>query len=174
MRPALPRGPKPSAWDHPPARNPNGWVRRFTEHGESYEPFGRLEVKEIDPPDYFVQDWKAPDQMNFRELRRHVRDLERRGYDTRELRVGLHRKIAIPAVCFVMVLVGLPFAARIERRGPMFAISVSVLLVFVYFGVLQVFGKLGEVAMLPPVVAAWAPNVLFSGVGTYLTSTARW
>ncbi len=50
----------------------------------------------------------------------------------------------------------------------MFAIAVSILLVFVYFGVLQVFGKLGEVAILPPFVAGWAPNILFGLLGSYL------
>ena len=112
--------------------------------------------------------------MNFRELREYVGDLELRGYDTRELRVGLHRKIAIPSVAVVMVLIGLPFAIRVERRGPMFAIAVSILLVFVYFGVLQVFGKLGEVAILPPFFAGWAPNILFGGTGIYLASISRW
>jgi len=151
-----------------------GWKRRFTQEGEVYEPFTALRETEIEPPDYFVQDWKAPDQMNYRELRKHVLDLERRGYDTRELRVGLYRKVAIPAVCIVMVLIGLPFALRVERHGPVFAIGISILIVFVYFGVLQLFGKLGEVAVLPPLLAAWAPNMLFSALGLYMTATARW
>jgi LPS export ABC transporter permease LptG len=152
----------------------DGWTRRFGPEGEQYRPFGTFRFAEIDPPDYFVQDWKAPDQMNYRELRRYVLDLEQRGYDTRELRVGLYRKIAVPAVCIVMVLIGLPFALRVEGRGAVFAIGVSVLIVFVYFASLQAFGKLGEVALLPPLMAAWAPNLLFSGIGLYMTATARW
>ncbi|HEY3175647.1 MAG TPA: LptF/LptG family permease [Candidatus Polarisedimenticolia bacterium] len=152
----------------------DGWTRTFGAEGEQYRPFGLLSFSGIDPPDYFVQDWKAPDQMNYRELRRYVIDLEQRSYDTRELRVGLYRKIAVPAVCIVMVLIGLPFALRVEGRGAVFAIGVSVLIVFVYFATLQAFGKLGEVALLPPMLAAWAPNLLFSGAGLYLTATARW
>jgi LPS export ABC transporter permease LptG len=152
----------------------DGWSRRFEPAGESYEPFTSLRMADMDPPDYFVQDWKAPDQMNYQELRRYVLDLEQRSYDTRELRVGLYRKIAIPCVPIVMVLIGMPFALRVERRGPVFALGVSIVLVFVYFGVLQAFGKMGEVALLPPLLAAWAPNLLFSGLGLYLTATARW
>ncbi len=152
----------------------DGWIRTFSGAQERYDPFSTLTFAQIDPPDYFVQDWKAPDQMNYRELRAYVLDLERRGYDSRELRVGLYRKFAVPGVCLVMVLIGLPFAFRIERRGPVFAIAVSILLAFVYYGTLQAFGKLGEVALLPPLLAAWAPNLLFSGIGLYLTATARW
>ena len=152
----------------------DGWTRRFTPQGEVYEAFASQNRTEIDPPEYFAQDWKAPDQMDFAELRQHINELEQRGHDTRELRVGLHRKFAIPAVSIVMVLIGFPLALRIERRGPMVAIAASITIVFVYFGVLQVFGKLGEVASLPPIIAAWAPNVLFSALGVYMTSTARW
>jgi len=152
----------------------DGWIRTFDTDSVAYTAFDRRAFADFDPPDYFVQDWKAPDQMNYRELRSYVRDLERRGYNTRELRVGLYRKIAVPAVCMVMVIVALPFALRVERRGPVFAIAVSIMLVFVYFGVLQAFGKLGEVAALPPLMAAWAPNLLFAGLGLYLTATARW
>ncbi len=152
----------------------DGWTRRFTPQGEVYEPFASLASAEIDPPEYFTQDWKAPDQMNFAELRGHIHELEQRGHDTRELRVGLHRKIAIPAVSIVMVLIGFPLALRVERKGPMFAIATSIVIVFIYFGVLQVFGKLGEVAVLPPFVAGWAPNAIFSGLGLWLTGSARW
>jgi len=152
----------------------DGWVRTFQDDQVAYAAFDRRSFSDFDPPDYFVQEWKAPDQMNYRELRSYVKDLERRGYNTRELRVGLYRKIAVPAVCIVMVIVALPFALRIERRGPVFAIAVSILLVFVYFTVLQLFGKLGEIAALPPLMAAWAPNLLFTGLGLYLTATARW
>ena len=64
-----------------------------------------------------------------------------------------------------------PGCERIESKS---TLGVSIVLVFVYFGVLQAFGKMGEVALLPPVMAAWAPNLLFSGAGLYLTATARW
>ena len=153
----------------------DGWLRRFAGGREEYEPFPRLSfVEGMDPPEYFTQDWKAPDQMNFGELRRHVRDLETRGYDTRELRVGLYRKLTIPSVCIVMVLTALPFAVSVERRGAVFAIGISILLVFVYYGVMQAFGKLGEVGVLWPSLAAWAPSLFFAGVGILMSLRARW
>jgi LPS export ABC transporter permease LptG len=152
----------------------SGWVRTFEDGVERYRPFDQMTLNGLDPPEYFTQDWKAPDQMNYAELRRYVKDLERRGYDTRELRVGLYRKLAIPAICIVMVLMALPFAVRVERKGPVFAIGVSIMLVFVYYLVLQVCGKMGEIAALPPLMAAWAPNLLFGALGLYATITARW
>jgi LPS export ABC transporter permease LptG/LPS export ABC transporter permease LptF len=163
-----------AAWKDGAWRLQNGWVRRFEGGTERYAAFSDEELPGMDPPTYFTQDWKAPDQMDYAELRRYVKDLERRGYDTRELRVGLYRKVSIPAVCIVMVLMSLPFALRVERKGPVFAIGISILLVFVYYMVLQLFGKMGEIALLPPLLAAWAPNLLFGGLGLYATAAARW
>jgi LPS export ABC transporter permease LptG len=163
-----------AAWKGGVWRLQDGWVRGFDDGAESYQAFQTLDAPALDPPAYFAQDWKAPDQMDYAELRRYVKDLERRGYDTRELRVGLYRKVSIPAVCIVMVLMSLPFALRVERRGPVFAIGISILLVFVYYLVLQLFGKMGEIALLPPLLAAWAPNLMFAGLGIYATAGARW
>ncbi len=151
-----------------------GWRREFTPTGETYQPFARRLLQDMDPPDYFVQEWRAPDQMNFGELRAYVADMERRGYETRDLRVGLYRKTAVPAVCVVMVVIALAFALRVERRGALYGLGVALLLVTVYFFAMQASSKLGEVGVLPPLLAAWAPNLLFSGSGLYLMASSRW
>ncbi len=152
----------------------NGWRREFDGSGERYEEFALRSAPDVDPPAYFSQEWKAPDQMNIGELRAHVSDLRRRGYDTREIQVGLHRKIAVPVVCVVMVLIALPFGLRIEKRGPLFGLGVALLIAAGYFFLMQMSGKLGEIGLLPPMLAAWAPNVLFSGAGVYLMASSRW
>lgn len=153
----------------------NGWQRDFDEEGhETFTPFARKRIQDLDGPDYFSQEWKAPDQMNIRDLRAYVSDMERRGHDTRDLRVGLHRKVAVPAVCIVMVLIALPFGLRTERRGALFGLGVALFLAAVYYFVMQATGKLGEIGLLPPVLAAWAPNMAFSGAGLYLMAWSRW
>ncbi|MBI3450465.1 MAG: LptF/LptG family permease [Acidobacteria bacterium] len=153
----------------------NGWRRDFSGAEETFEPFARLRLEDVDPPAYFAQEWKAPDQMSYGELSAYVADMERRGYETLDLRVGLYRKTAIPAVCVVMVLIALAFAIRTDpRRGPLFGLGISLLLATVYFFAMQTCGKLGEIGVLPPFLAAWAPNLGFSGVGLYLMASSRW
>jgi lipopolysaccharide export system permease protein len=113
--------------------------------------------------------------MSYAELSTYVEDMERRGYETLDLRVGLYRKTAIPAVCFVMVVISLAFAIRIDpRRGPLFGLGVALLLATIYFFAMQTCGKLGEVGILPPFLAAWAPNLAFTGAGLYLMASSRW
>ena len=68
----------------------------------------------------------------------------------------------------VMVLLGLPFAFKVGRRGSLYGIGVALLLVLVYWAVLAIFNALGLEALFDPWVAAWAPNVLFGLFGFYL------
>ena len=41
----------------------------------------------------------------------------------------------------------------------------------VYWACLAIFENLGNNALLPPLLAAWAPNLLFGGAGLYLMLT---
>jgi len=153
----------------------DGWRREFTDSGETFEPFARKRVEAMDDPAYFTQEWKAPDQMSYVELDDYIASMEHRGYETLDLRVGLFRKSAIPAVCFVMVVIALAFAIRIDpRRGPLFGLGIALLLATLYFFAMQVTGKMGEIGVLPPFLAAWGPNIAFSGTGFYLMASSRW
>ena len=65
------------------------------------------------------------------ELARELESLEAHGYDLTRLKVDYHSKFAHPFAPFVMVLLGLPFAFKIGRRGSMYGIGVALLLVLV-------------------------------------------
>ena len=80
----------------------------------------------------------------------------------------LHRKVAQALAPVVMVLLGLPFAFRVGRRGSLYGIGVALLLVLVYWATFAVFNALGLETLLPPAIAAWAPNAIYALVGTYL------
>ena len=102
------------------------------------------------------------------ELGTEIRQLEQRGYDTTRLRVQYHAKWARPWSPLVMVLLGLPFAFKVGRRGSMYGVGVSLLLVLIYWGTFALFNALGLETLLDPLFAAWAPNVLFALIGGYL------
>jgi lipopolysaccharide export LptBFGC system permease protein LptF len=50
---------------------------------------------------------------------------------------------------------------------------VSIAIGVAYLGIGQLFEQVGNVNYLPPVVAAWAPDVLFSLAGLYLMLRMR-
>ena len=61
-----------------------------------------------------------------------------------------------------MVLLALPFGlSRGGRRvSTMQGIAMALGLGIVYFVVVALFGRLGEVEILPPLIGAWAPTAL--------------
>jgi len=153
-----------------------GWYRAFPEDGEVV-----FEVNEgvielpLDPPKNFASREvsltsadELPDQMSLAELQEQIATLKKSGYDITQLVVAYHSKIARALTPLVMVLLGLPFAFRVGRRGSLYGIGVAILLVLVYWATFAVFHALGQETVLDPRVAAWAPNVMFGLFGVYL------
>lgn len=153
----------------------DGWHRGF--NPDVYEKFGGEPRLLLDDPGLLVsQEHRLtavpaddlPDQMSVGELATQIRTLEDSGYDITSLRVAYHAKFSHAAAPFVMVLLGLPFAFRVGRRGSLYGIGVALLLVFVYWATFAIFNALGLETLLQPFVAAWGPNVMFGLLGIYL------
>jgi LPS export ABC transporter permease LptF/LPS export ABC transporter permease LptG len=126
---------------------------------------------EIEPPSYFEREARPSDTMGFADLRREVASLRARGFDVAQLSVELHRKLAFPNVGIVMTLIGIPFSFVVARRGALYGIGVSIVIGIFYWACLGIFEALGKNALLAPVLAAWAPNLLFTAAGLYLMFT---
>jgi LPS export ABC transporter permease LptF/LPS export ABC transporter permease LptG len=147
-----------------------GWRRTFGDHPR-FSAFTEARNRWLEPPSYFRQEERGPDTFGFGELRDHIAKLEALGLDVIRLRVQLHKKPAFPLVGLVMTLIGVPFAFTMGRRGALYGIGVSVVIGIVYWACLGIFEALGNNALLPPLLAAWAPNLLFGAGGVYLMLT---
>jgi len=146
----------------------DGWSRDFRSGEESFETFAEKNFDFPEGPGYFVKEWKSPAQMNFAELKRYATDLRHRGYDVQEMMVDLYDKTSLPLVPLTMVFLGVPFCFRMGKRGSLYGIGIAVLLVTVFLVVFSTTNALGRIGLMPPFLAAWAPNVLFAGSGAYL------
>ena len=87
--------------------------------------------------------------------------------------VGLYRKVAFPFVTVVMTLIAVPFAVTTGRRGAMYGIGVGIVLALVYWTMISVFAAFGEGGLITPMLAAWAPNIIFGAAAAYLLLTVR-
>ena len=87
--------------------------------------------------------------------------------------VRLQRKIAFPFVSLVMTLLAVPFAVTTGRRGAMYGIGAGLVFALIYWTALSIFGALGSGGWISPLLAAWAPNILFGAVAVYLLLTVR-
>jgi len=163
-----PAGPQPEWWLDA------GWSREF-EGKAGVRNFKSFEntTAPFEAADYFVTEAREPDLMNFPQLRAYITELRSSGYNVLEHEVGLHRKIAFPFVTLVMTLIAVPFAVTTGRRGAMYGIGVGIVLALVYWTMISVFAAFGQGGLIDPMLAAWAPNLVFGAAAVYLLLTVR-
>jgi LPS export ABC transporter permease LptG/LPS export ABC transporter permease LptF len=147
-----------------------GWIRSFDSDGSSsYTPILQpIKLQYRERPEYFATEVKLPTQMSYVELSRYIANLKRSGYSSDELVVKLYQKTSEPFVGLVMVLIALPFAFRIGKRGALYGVGIAIFLAFVYYGFYVGFTKFGEIGNLPAILSAWSANILFAIAAVYL------
>jgi LPS export ABC transporter permease LptF/LPS export ABC transporter permease LptG len=147
-----------------------GWERDL--RGPAIENYRTFDVATFptvsEPPTYFKKEVIQSSEMNYEELRRYIRDLQQSGFDVVRLKVQLQKKLAFPIITLVMAVLAIPFALSSGRRGSVTGIAVAVGIAGVYWFVAGLFEKMGNISQLPPVLAAWSPDLIFALVGGYL------
>ena len=148
----------------------DGWQRTFTDEAvASYQPFTVATFPEIrEQPGYFKKENIPSQEMSYGELSRYISDLKQSGFDTTRLSVQLNRKIAYPLITLVMAILAIPFSLSMGKKGSLAGIATAIGLAIAYWVVAGLFEAMGNVNTLPPLLAAWSPDLLFGIAGTYL------
>jgi len=140
--------------------------------GDGFPRLERLETKEMllpEKPEDFKKVQKEADKMGFFELYPYIRKLEADGYDATRYRVDLHGKAAFSIVSLILLTIGISFSLRSERSGGLAqSIAAGVIIGFSYWLVFAFSLSLGRSGNLPPLLAAWLPNLLFGGAAYYM------
>lgn len=164
-----------AAWDGSGWDIYEGTVTEFGPNGDGLT--REIEPGEIsitDTPVEFRNKRRRSYEFDFRKLKEQIAVLRAKGLDANEYLVDLHFKIALPFSGLIAVLIGFPIATRTSRRrGMAFNIALAMVVVFVYWMVMAVSVSAGHAGNLPPVVAAWAANALFTAIPIYFYATAR-
>jgi len=126
----------------------------------------RVMIELTETPKQLAAEVKQPDQMTRREIANYVKLRPSLSQQRRaELELNLHKRVAQPWMCLVMMLLGVTVGTRVGRRGPLVSVAGSLALFFVYGVFCQVSYHLGEAGYLGPGLAAWLPNLAFGSLG---------
>ena len=127
----------------------------------------------IEPVTIFKPTIDKPSQLSATGLNNYLIAARRRGVEVSALAVALQRKYAAPFSVIVMAFIGIPLALSFGRRGTIVALCAAVGLSIAYWGVGGGLQQLGNLGLLPPAVAGWAPPIIFAAAGSYLLSRVR-
>lgn len=120
------------------------------------------------PGDFANREWKA-EFMSYRDLRNYITNFK--GASSRlvkSLLVELHYKIAFPLISLIIILIGSPFALITTRGGVLIGIGVSIAIGLLYYAAIAIAIAFGKAGLLPPFVAAWSGNIIFTAIGIWL------
>jgi lipopolysaccharide export system permease protein len=115
---------------------------------------------------------KAPDEMRYGELRRYIEALTRSGSNAKKLQVELALKIAIPFISLLIALFGAPLAISTPKSGAAWGVAASLATTFIVLLMFQLAKAVGSGGVLPPMLAAWVPNILVGVAAVYLLRKA--
>ena len=119
--------------------------------------------------DGFIAGDTPPEEMTYSQLSGYVRELRRKGFETKRYATDLHAKIAYPLLNVLISMLAIPFALRSPRSGGVWrSIGLGLLVGFACWVVLSTSLSLGRKGMLPALLAAWLPGLLFVGSGAAL------
>ncbi len=128
----------------------------------------RIDTIEETPED-FARQSKKPTEMSYNELKNRIDAYERAQFmDTTEMRVGLAMKTSLPFASFFFAIIGASFGLTNNRSGAFIGFGVSILIIFVYYVLMSIFSALGKSGHIPPMLAAWAQNIIFALAGFYI------
>ena len=79
-----------------------------------------------------------------------------------------HHRWAQPFNCLVVVMLATPLGVVFSRRGTTGGVAVTVFLCVGMLFFTTICLSLGDAKYVPPMLAAWLPNLLFGGLALYL------
>ena len=120
-------------------------------------------------PSDMGQRWETSMAMSWTELNNYIRAKNAQGDGTvTPYLIEKYQRTSYPFATYVFTLIGVSIASRKVRGGTGLHLALGVLLSLLYIFAMKLTTVAATNAGLDPIIAVWAPNVLFAIVGVLL------
>jgi lipopolysaccharide export system permease protein len=120
-------------------------------------------------------DTSSADRLGLSELKRFIEKNKDAGVDTLQFEVSYHSKYAYAFTGLVLVLLSIPFCVKRGRSASLVAnLGVCIGLIFLFWILYSSFQTLAKFGSLPPILGAWAANLLLGGLSIYLIAKTKY
>ncbi len=149
----------------------NGIMHSFSPSAQNRITVIRFEEEIIDldiNPIDLSQRKKNIEEMNSRELHQQIEIQKKLGQDPITDIMNYHLKFSVPFASLIFSILGASVGLRPHRSSSAVGLGISLVVILVYYVLLAVGMGLGLSHTLPPVFAAWTPNIVIGIFGLYL------
>ena len=152
----------------------SGFERVFKSDSEQVKAFDELTIPELrEKPRDFLKEQVDEENMTFRELHAHADKVRRSGGNVDRHLTNMYFKLSYPIAGLIFVLLGIAFSSGKRKQSIATGFGLTLLISFVYYGVLRVGQTLGYNGVLPPPLAAELGNIVFLILGLGLIVRAN-
>ena len=109
---------------------------------------------------------KNTDDMNMKQFREYIELKAAQGRDVAKELVDWHLRLSIPFASFIFVLLAAPLGLKRKRSGgSALGMGLSIIVIFIYYILLNIGDALGTRGTIAPWLGAWLQNVVFFIIG---------
>lgn len=119
-------------------------------------------------PQQIIREQKKPEEMTMEDLRTQIEIMKSQFVNTSKLETELYQRFTIPTASLVFTLISVPLGMQNTRQNSSAGFAMSIVIIFVYYGLMTLSGALGQGGVLHPGVASWIPNIVGGLVGLFL------
>lgn len=151
----------------------NGTVTQFMDKDPFpiNQKFNELRLQITETPKDFQEIEKEVDGLGLGELKNYIARNQNAGLDVKSYQVKYHSRFSLSFIPIVMCILGVPFSVRGRREGGMAKdLGICLGITFFYWLFYSIGLSLGTNGALPPLVAAWAPTLIFTAFALALVS----
>jgi lipopolysaccharide export system permease protein len=124
--------------------------------------FDQIIINIPEKPDDFKTEYRSLDDMSITDIKRYADTLHRNSLPSNKERSQMHLKIAFPFANMIVILIGIAFTSLNLRSNKIISFALSLVVSFIYWGLVSVGIALGENRVLPPMLSAWITNIIFA------------
>ncbi|UCG53132.1 MAG: LPS export ABC transporter permease LptG [Candidatus Latescibacterota bacterium] len=152
----------------------SGFERIFESESEEIQAFEELQIAEItERPSHFAKEQVDQENMNFKELRSYIDKVKRSGGSVERYLTDLYFKFSYPLAGSIFVLLGIALSSGKRKQSIATGFGLTLLISFLYYGVLRIGQTLGYNGVVPPLLAAELGNIVFLIIGAGLIVRAN-
>ena len=125
-------------------------------------------IIDMDPTDFLIMK-NQQEMLTSPQLGEYIDKQKRRGFaNIKEFEIEYHKRIAMSFASFILTIIGVSLSSRKTKGGMGLHLGIGLALSFSYILFQTITSTFAVNGNVPPAIAVWIPNILYTGIAFYL------